>query len=88
MDRVRKDCGPLLQTVDAKASPSKTYKLSYKKFYEEEQRQLQAWDSCGRRSRKGKKVEDLGEFLAAVGDYVKARNEMVQIARDIQNSAK
>jgi hypothetical protein len=88
MDRVRKECGPLLQNVDAKAAPSKTYKASYKKFYEEEARQLQAWDSCARKARKGKKVEDLEDFLVAIGDYMKTRSAVGQVARDIQNSAK
>jgi hypothetical protein len=81
MDRVRKTCGPLLATPDPKATPSKTYKLTQKRFYEEERRQLSAWDSCGRRARKGKKVDDLGEFLVAVGDYMTARAGFVEAAR-------
>jgi len=81
MDRVRKDCGPLLQNPDAKATPSKTYKLSQKRFFEEDRRQLSAWDSCGKRARKGKKVEDLGEFLVAVGDYMEARAKFVEAAK-------
>jgi hypothetical protein len=85
MDRVRKDCGSLLQEVDPKAAPSKTYKVSQKKFYEEDARQLSAWSDCARRSRKGKKVEDLEDFLLAVGDYMKSRAEMVQVARSIMN---
>jgi hypothetical protein len=78
---VRKDCGSLLEKVDAKAAPSKTYKLSQKKFYEQDARQLQAWDSCARRARKGKKVEDMGELLGAVGDYMKARYEVKKAAQ-------
>lgn len=81
MDRVRKDCGPLLANLDEKATPSKTYKLSHKRLYEEEARQLAAWDSCARKARKGKKVEDLGEFLVAVGDYMAARAKVAESAR-------
>jgi hypothetical protein len=81
MERVRKTCGLILATPDAKPSPSKTYKTSQKKFFEEERRQLSAWDSCGRRARKGKKVDDLGEFLVAVGDYMTARSGFVEAAR-------
>jgi hypothetical protein len=73
MERVRRDCGSLLEQLDTKATPAKTYKMSQKRFYEEDARQLQAWESCGRRAGKGKKVGDLGEFLAALGDYMKAR---------------
>lgn len=88
MDRIRKECGPLLANVDAKASPSKTFKVSQKKFYEEEPRQLEAWDSCSRKARKGKKVEDLGEFLVATGDYMKARAEVGATARAIGGGSK
>jgi hypothetical protein len=88
MDRVRKDCGPLLEQMDSKGAPSKTYKLSQKKFYEEDARQLQAWDSCGRRARKGKKVEDLGEFLVAMGDYMKARFEVKKAAQTLADANK
>jgi hypothetical protein len=83
MDRVRKECGPVLQNVDAKAAPANSYKATHKKFYEEEARQLQAWDSCGRKARKGKKAEDLGDFLVAIGDYIKARSEVGKRAKDL-----
>ncbi|MES1205089.1 MAG: hypothetical protein ABUS79_04055 [Pseudomonadota bacterium] len=75
MTRVREQCGPLVQGVakDAKAVPSKTFKANAKKFYEEDQRQLQAWEYCGKRSRKGKKALDLEEFLSASGDYMESR---------------
>ncbi len=88
MDRVRKDCGPLLEHVDTKAAPSKTYKLSQKKFFEQDARQLQAWDSCARRARKGKKVEDMGEFLSAVGDYMKARFDFKKAASALEDASK
>jgi hypothetical protein len=80
MTKVRADCGNLVQEVDkdAKPAPSKTFKANAKKFYEEQQRQLQAWEWCAKKSRKGKKVLDLEQFLAAAGDYMEARNEMKQ----------
>jgi hypothetical protein len=84
MDRVRKECGPLLSAPDPRATPSKTWKLS-QRFYEEDARQLQAWEGCGRRSRKGKKVEDLAAFLLAVGDYMEARVVVVKAARAIKD---
>jgi hypothetical protein len=84
MTKVRNDCGALVQKVDkdAKPAPSKTFKANTKKFYEEQQRQLQAWEWCGKKSRKGKKVLDLEAFLLATGDYMEARNEVVKTARE------
>ena len=67
---------------DAKPAPSKTFKANAKKFYEEQQRQLQAWEWCGKKSRKGKKVLDLEAFLTAAGDYIEARGEVVKTARE------
>ena len=92
MDRIRKDCGPLLVVadkeakVDAKSVP--TWKASHKQFLEEDMRQLQAWESCGKKSRKGKKKEDLENFLNAVNDYMSARSAVASAARGIQESAK
>ena len=84
MTKVRADCGSLVQNVDkdAKPAPSKTFKANAKKFYEEQQRQLQAWEWCGKKSRKGKKVLDLEAFLTAAGDYIEARGEVVKTARE------
>ena len=84
MTKVRTDCGPLVQNVnkDAKPQPSKTFKVNAKKFYEEDQRQLQAWEYCGKRSRKGKKQLDLEDFLTATSDYMEARAELVKTARE------
>jgi hypothetical protein len=84
MTTVREKCGPLVTGVDndAKAAPSKTFKANAKKFEDTDQRQLQAWDYCGRRSRKGVKKLDLEEFLTAAGDYMEARGELVQAARE------
>jgi hypothetical protein len=94
MDRVRKDCGPLLVVADkeAKVNPKSvpTWKQSHKEggILEAEMRQLQAWESCGKRSRKGKKKEDLEQFLLAVNDYMKARSDVAKAARDLQESGK
>jgi hypothetical protein len=85
MDHVRKDCGPLLSSPKGNA-PSKTWKLSQQKFLEADARQLQAWESCGKRSRKGKKVEDLAAFLKTVGDYMEARTGVVRTARELKNA--
>jgi hypothetical protein len=86
MDRVRKDCGPILSSPSG-ATPSKTWKLSQQKFLEEEGRQLRAWESCGKKSRKGKKVEDLATFLKHVGTYMEARAGMVKTAKDLAAGA-
>ncbi len=92
MDRVRKDCGPLLVVADkeAKVDPKSvpTWKQSHKQFLEEEMRQLQAWESCGKKSRKGKKKEDLEQFLMAVNDYMAARSGVANAARGIAESVK
>src|SRR4029079_13477080 len=84
MTKVRETCGPLVQNVDkeGKPVPSKTFKANAKKFFEEDQRQLQAWEYCGKRSRKGKKVLDLEDFLTAASDYMEARGELVQTAKE------
>ena len=84
MTRVREQCGPLVQNLnkDGKPAPSKTFKANAKKFYEEDQRQLQAWEYCAKRSRKGKKVLDLEEFLTASGDYIETRSDVVRAARE------
>jgi hypothetical protein len=83
MTGVREKCGGLVQNVkDIKPEPSKTFKANAKKFFEEDQRQLQAWDYCAKRSRKGKKVLDLEEFLTAASDYIEVRGEIAQTARD------
>jgi len=84
MTHVRDDCGPIVQNVDKDAKPvaSKTFKANAKKFYEDDQRQLQAWEYCAKRSRKGKKVLDLEEFLTAAGDYMEARAAVVMSARE------
>jgi len=84
MTKVRADCGALVQKVDkdAKPSPSKTFKANTKKLYEEQQRQLQAWEWCGRKSRKGKKQLDLEEFMMGANDYIEARAEFVRTAKE------
>lgn len=84
MTGVRDKCGGLITDIkkDGKVTASKTWKATMKKFYEEEARQLRAWEDCGRKSRKGKKVQDLEEFLLAAGDYMEARNGVVQTVRD------
>jgi len=91
MDRVRKDCGPMLVVADkeAKVDPKSvpTWKISRKQFVEDEMRQLQAWESCGKRSRKGKKKEDLEQFLLAVNEYMAARAGVANAARGIQQEA-
>jgi hypothetical protein len=85
MDRVRKDCGPILASPNS-ATPSKTWKLS-QRFLEEDARQLAAWESCGKRSRKGKKAVDLATFLTHVGTYMEARTNVVKAARAIKDGA-
>lgn len=84
MTRVREQCSPGLQNIDkdAKVKPPKTFKDFAKKFYEEDQRQLQAWEYCAKHSRKGKKVLDLEDFLNAASDYMETRGGVVQAARD------
>jgi hypothetical protein len=92
MDKVRADCGSLLNVADkeAKVNPKSvpTWKTTHKLFFEEDARQLQAWESCGKRSRKGKKKEDLENFLLAVNDYMAARAGVASAARDIAQAAK
>jgi hypothetical protein len=86
MDRIRKQCGPVLQSPETAGPASKTYRATQKRLYEEDARQLRAWEDCGRKARKGKKVEDLGEFLVAVGEYMGARAAFAEAARGIASS--
>jgi hypothetical protein len=92
MDKVHSDCGKLVTNVDKDAKISlksvPTWKATHKRFFEEEARQLQAWESCGKRSRKGKKKEDLENFLLAVNDYMAGRAAVANAARGIQQAAK
>jgi len=57
--------------VDAKSVP--TWRTTHKLFFEEDARQLPGLESCGKRSRKGKKKEELENFLLTVNDYMAAR---------------
>jgi hypothetical protein len=85
MTKVRSDCGSLVTGVDkdSKPSPDKAFKAISKKFVEEDNsRLLQAWEFCGKRSRKGKKQLDLEDFLLASSDYMEARAELVKTARE------
>jgi ribosomal protein S9 len=87
MTKARTDCGSLVTGVDkdanAKGTPDKAFKGIAKKFIEEDNsRLLQAWEFCGKRSRKGKKVLDLEDFLLASSDYMEARGELVKTARE------
>jgi hypothetical protein len=85
MTKVRNDCGSLVTGVDktGKPAPDKNFKAVAKKFVEEDNsRLLQAWEFCGKRSRKGKKVQDMEDFLLAFGDYMEARNDVPKTARE------
>ncbi len=85
MTKARTDCGSLVTGVDkdSKPSPDKAFKAITKKFVEEDNsRLLQAWEFCGKRSRKGKKQLDLEDFLLASSDYMEARSELVKTARE------
>jgi hypothetical protein len=92
MERIRKDCGQLLVVADkeAKVDPKSvpTWKKSHTQFLEEEMRQMQAWESCSKRSRKGKKVDDLADMLLAVNKYMAARAGVAKAAREIAESVK
>jgi hypothetical protein len=85
MTKVRTDCGNLVTGVDKNSKPAadKSFKAISKKFVEEDNsRLLGAWDFCGKRSRKGKKQQDMEDFLVAFGDYMEARNDVVKTARE------
>jgi len=88
MDKVRSNCGPLVSNVDkdAKVNPKSvpTWKTTHKLIFEDEARQLRAWESCGKKSRKGKKKEDLDGFMAAIEPYMKARGGVREAAKDIK----
>jgi len=84
MGRVREQCGSFVQDVnrDAKPAPSKTFKANVKKLSDAPERLADAFADCAKWSRKGKKVMDLEDFLAAAGDYMEARADLVQKARE------
>jgi hypothetical protein len=89
MTGVRDKCGGLVSNVDkdAKVTASKTWKATVKRMADDDARQLRAWESCAKKSRKGKKVLDLEDFLLASGDYMEARNGVVQAVRDAARAA-
>jgi hypothetical protein len=84
MTNVRDKCGAIVMNVDndAKAAPSKTFKATVKKLSDAPERLADAFADCARWSRKGKKALDLEEFLTAAGDYMEARAELVQAAKE------
>jgi hypothetical protein len=84
MGRVRQECGPIVQNVDkdGKPSPSKTFKATVKKLSDAPERLGDAFADCAKWSRKGKKALDLEDFLNAAGDYMEARGELVQTAKE------
>jgi hypothetical protein len=84
MGRVREQCGSLVTNVDANAkpAPSKTFKATAKKLADAPERLGDAFGDCAKWSRKGKKALDLEDFLTAAGDYMEARGELVQTARE------
>lgn len=88
MDRVRSACGPLLTTLDKGSKAPATWAGSRKRLYEEEARQLAAWESCGKKSRKGQKSEDMGQFLEAARAHLVTRADVVKAAHGIRESAK
>jgi hypothetical protein len=85
MTKIRTNCGSLVTGVDKNGKPvaDKSFKAISKKFVEEDNsRMLGAWEFCSKRSRKGKKVQDIEDFLVAFGDYMEARNDVAKTARE------
>ena len=93
MDRIRKDCGPLLVVMDkeAKVSPKlvPNWKTTHKKFTEDgDARELSAWEFCGKKSRKGSKRDEIEQFMYAVNDYMGARWGLKEAAEKIRISTR
>ena len=84
---VQSKCGALLTNVDPLAKPSATYKASMKKFYESEQRMMNAWADCARKGKKGGGDGDLGQFLQAFGAYMEARTQVARAAKSLEEGA-
>jgi hypothetical protein len=93
MERIRTDCGPLLVVADkeAKVNPKSVpnWKTTHKKFLEEGEagRELSAWEFCGKKSRKGKKRDEIEQFMYAVNDYMNARWGLKEAAEVIRKRA-
>jgi len=83
MERVRSKCGPLVQNLNRndRPIPSKTFSVNARKLYEQDQRQLLAWEWCGKKSRKANRGHDLDAFLTAAAEHIEARGEVVKTAR-------
>jgi hypothetical protein len=73
MDRVRKDCGPLVQKADPRAAPPESYAATRQRLQDPEARQVQAWESCSDIARAQQRMQDAEPLLAAVTDYLAAR---------------
>lgn len=93
MERIRTDCGPLLVVADkeAKVNPKSVpnWKTTHKKFLEEGEagRELSAWEFCGKKSRKGKKRDEIEQFMYAVNEYMSARWGLKEAAEVIRKRA-
>lgn len=73
MERVRRECGPLLQNVDAKASLPKSYASVRSRLSDREARQVQSWERCSDIARAQQRMQDAEELLSAVTEYLAAR---------------
>lgn len=92
MERIRTECGPLLVVTDkeAKVNPKSVpnWKTTHKKFTEEgDARELSAWEFCGKKSRKGKKRDEIEQFMFAVNEYMSARWGLKQAAEEIRKKS-
>ena len=87
MQGVQEKCGGLLLNPALSVSPSATYKASMTKFYEPEQRMLQAWQDCVRKGRKGGRENNLTQFLHAFAEYMEARVQIARAAKAMKDAS-
>jgi len=92
MDKVRADCGGLLNRCGQGSQGESEVGPHLEDHPQAALRGGSApapgLESCGKRSRKGKKKEDLENFLLTVNDYMAARAGVASAARDIAQAAK
>jgi hypothetical protein len=88
MAQVKKTCGDTVMKPEPGAAAPKTWAVSHQRFYEDDARQLRAWESCLKKAGKGQKAGDMEDLLTAIGEHMQARAEFAQGVRNIAGGAK
>jgi hypothetical protein len=78
VERVRKECGPLLEESGERAA--RGYQATWRRLRDPEGRQAQSWDGCTDLAREQRGMSDASELVAALEQYLPARRALVGTA--------